>query len=69
SERDLLVGLVDKTNELLGIGIIERIDYARERMTVITPVKDGGKVSAVQIGSMKVKPSGKEVGVLRPGSF
>lgn len=69
SERDLLVGLVDETNELLGLGIVERIDYSRERMTVITPVRDGNMISAVQIGSMKVKPSGKEVGVLRPGSF
>lgn len=69
SERNLLVGLVDDTNELLGIGIIEEINYAREKMIVITPVKDGDKIAAVQFGSMKIKPSGREVGAVRPGTF
>ena len=69
SERGLLVGLVDASNELLGIGAIEEMDYAGGRMVVVTPVEDTGKVAAVQLGSMRVKPSGEEIGAIRPGGF
>lgn len=69
SEQNVLVGLTDSANVLLGIGIIDEIDYARERMAVITPVKNGGKIEAVQFGSMKIKPTGEEIGTIRPGTF
>jgi len=69
SERGLLVGLVDASNELLGIGVIEEINYAEGRMVVTTPVEEAGKVAAVQFGSIRVKPSGEEVGTVRPGGF
>jgi polynucleotide 5'-hydroxyl-kinase GRC3/NOL9 len=69
SEKNALVGLMDSANALLGIGIIDEIDYARERMAVITPVKNGGKIAAVQFGSMKIKPTGEEIGTVKPGAF
>lgn len=69
SEQNVLVGLIDSANVLLGIGIIDEIDYARERIAVITPVKDGGKIAAVQFGSMKINPTGEEIGTIKPGTF
>lgn len=69
SERNVLVGLVNGENTFLGIGIIDEIDYARDRMVVITPLKDREKVAAVQFGSMRINPTGEEMGTIRPGSF
>ena len=60
---------MDSTNIFLGIGIIDEIDYARERMAVITPVKNGEKIAAIQFGSMKVRPAGEEIGTIKPGTF
>ncbi|KUO40408.1 MAG: hypothetical protein AVW06_00040 [Hadesarchaea archaeon DG-33-1] len=69
SEQNVLVGLMDNADVLLSIGIIDGIDYARERMAVITPVKNGGKIAAVQFGSMRIKPTGEEIGTIKPGTF
>lgn len=69
SEKNLIVGLVDDAGELLGIGIIEKIDYERGRVTVLTPVEDAREVAALQFGSMRIKPTGEEIGTLRPGTF
>ena len=69
SERNVIVGLTNDENELLGVGIIERIDYERGQMMVITPVKSAGEVSAVQFGSMRIKPDGVEIGTIKPGTF
>lgn len=69
SEKNLVVGLVDSKKELLGIGVIKRIDYEGERVSVITPVRDAGKVAALQFGSIKIKPSGEEMGAVKPGTF
>ena len=69
SEKNVLVGLADDRSELLGIGVIDEIDHDRERMTVITPVKEVNRVAVVQFGSMRITPSGKEVGTIRPGTF
>jgi len=69
SEQNVLVGLMDSANVFLGIGIIDEIDYARERMAVITPIRNGDKIAMVQFGSMKVKPTGEEIGTIKPGTF
>jgi len=69
SERNVIVGLTNDANELLGIGIIERIDYERGRMVVLTPVKNADEVAAVQFGSMRIKPDGKEIGTVKQGTF
>ena len=69
SERNVIVGLTNDANELRGIGIIERIDYERGRMVVLTPVKNADEVAAVQFGSMRIKPDGKEIGTVKQGTF
>ncbi len=69
SEKNVAVGLADANDELVGLGIIDKIDYARERLVVVTPVKDVSQVSVVQFGSMRISPKGKEIGTVKPGSF
>jgi polynucleotide 5'-kinase involved in rRNA processing len=69
SERNVTVGLTNDADELLGIKIIERIDYERKQVTVLTPVKNAGEVAAVQFGSMGIKPDGVEIGTIKPGTF
>ena len=67
--KNVIVGLADSNNELVGLGIIDEIDYVREKLAVITPVKDVSRIVAVQFGSMKITPDGKEVGTVKPGTF
>lgn len=68
-ERSVIVGLVNDVNELIGLGIVEKIDYERGQMVVLTPVKKAEEVSSVQFGSMKIKPTGEEIGTVKPGTF
>lgn len=67
--KNVIVGLANSNDELIGLGIIDEIDYVREKLAVITPVKDASHVAAVQFGSMKITPDGKEVGTIKPGTF
>lgn len=68
-EQNVIVGLADDSNEFLGLGIIEKIDYTKCRTIVTTPIETAELVKTVQIGSMKIDKSGKEVGTVKPGTF
>ncbi len=63
----LLVGLVSPSNALLGLGLIERIDFARRTLTILTPCRKPGAVAQVWLGGLKLEPDGCEVGEVRPG--
>lgn len=67
--KNVIVGLANSNNELVGLGVIDEIDYVREKLAVITPVKDASHIAAVQFGSMKITPRGKEIGTIKPGTF
>ncbi|MEW6222083.1 MAG: Clp1/GlmU family protein [Candidatus Hadarchaeota archaeon] len=69
AEQNVIVGLVDDENEMLGLGVIDRINFERGQIIITTPVNDAAKVAAVQFGSMKVRPTGEEIGTVRPGTF
>ena len=60
-ERCLLVGLLNDNSELLGLGVIQGIDYEKWVMKLYTPYK--GKVDIVQFGQVKVNRYGKEPGI------
>lgn len=68
-EKFVLTALIDENKDLLGVGIIEEIDYTKKRLDVIAPIQKDEKVSGVQLGSMKIKPNGEEIGTVRPGTF
>jgi polynucleotide 5'-kinase involved in rRNA processing len=69
AERSTIVGLADDTNELLALGIVESFDWEGGRVVVTTPLTDANSVKVIQVGSMKITKSGKEIGTIKPGTF
>ena len=65
SEIDhLLVGLSDDRNLCLGLGILRTIDMKELTIRVITPLRDISGVRHISLGSVRVSPSGAELGQL-----
>ncbi len=69
NEKNLMVGLLDSVGEVLGIGIIDRIDYRGRRIKIFTPVREKEKIRTIQFGSLRVTPEGTEAGFVEPGYF
>jgi len=69
NEKNLMVGLLDSTGEVLGIGIIDRIDYKARRIRIFTPVREKEKIRTIQFGSLRLTPEGTEAGFVEPGYF
>jgi polynucleotide 5'-hydroxyl-kinase GRC3/NOL9 len=65
----LLVGLVSGSGILLGIGRIERIDFARRTLTVLTSCRKPAAVAQVWLGSLRLHADGREIGEVRPGEI
>ena len=63
----LLVGLVSPAGALLGIGLIERIEFARRTLTILTPCRRPAAVAQVWMGGLRLRPDGREVGEVKPG--
>ncbi|MFQ5867870.1 MAG: Clp1/GlmU family protein [bacterium] len=69
NEKNLLVGLLDSMGEVLGIGIIDRIDYKARRIKLFTPLKEKEKIRTIQFGSLRLTPEGTEAGFVEPNYF
>jgi len=69
NEKNLLIGLLDSMGEVLGIGIIDRIDYKVRRIRIFTPVREKEKIRTIQFGSLRLTPEGTEAGFVEPGYF
>ncbi len=65
----LLVGLVSGSGVLLGIGRIDRIDFARRTLTVLTPCRKPAAVAQIWLGSLRLRADGRENGEVRPGEI
>ncbi len=63
-EEGLLTGLHDSKNNLLGIGVLESIDYERRIIRVYTNVHK--KVANLRLGRLKLDKKGKETGTTEP---
>jgi polynucleotide 5'-hydroxyl-kinase GRC3/NOL9 len=63
-ERNLLCGIADSSGRCLGLGIIERIDFAGRTIALTTPVEHD-KVRIVQFGDVYVTPDGGELGQVK----
>jgi len=63
-ERNLLSGIADATGRCLGLGIIERIDFANCTIAVTTAV-ERDKIWIVQFGDVYVTPEGGELGQVK----
>jgi len=68
-EKGILVGLLDKKGDTLGMGRIEEIDYKKKKIFLLTPVRDEGKIRVIQFGSLRITPEGREAGFASPGYF
>jgi polynucleotide 5'-hydroxyl-kinase GRC3/NOL9 len=65
----LLVGLVSSGGVLLGIGRIDRIDFSRRILTVLTPCRKPAAVAQIWFGSLRLRADGRENGEVRPGEI
>jgi polynucleotide 5'-kinase involved in rRNA processing len=68
-EKGILVGLLDEKGDTLGMGRIEEIDYKKNKILLLAPVRDGGKIRVIQFGSLRITPEGREAGFVSPGYF
>lgn len=60
--QSLLLGLNDSRQFTLGLGILQEIDFRAGRLRVVTPLPHLGEVSQIAFGSLRVDPSGTELG-------
>ena len=65
----LLVGLVSGSGQLLGIGRIDRIDFSRRTLSVLTSCRKPGAVAQIWFGSLRLRADGRENGEVRPGEI
>ncbi|MDQ1278950.1 MAG: polynucleotide 5-hydroxyl-kinase [Thermoproteota archaeon] len=62
-EKGLIVGLLDKNKQFLGLGTIEKIDFENRVLRIYTPYKD--KIGIIQFGQIKIDEKGKEEGIVK----
>jgi len=69
NEKNLMVGLLDWMGEVLGIGIIDRIDFEARKIRLFSPVKEKERIRTIQFGSLRLTPDGMEAGFVEPSYF
>jgi polynucleotide 5'-kinase involved in rRNA processing len=62
SLENLVVGLLGERGETLAIGILERVDFRKQRMAVYTPLGDAGLVRGLRLGSLRIGRDGTQLG-------
>ena len=60
--RGLLLGLNNASNDTLALGILQELDLRRETLLCLTPLADPKLPKLIQFGSLRIEPSGKELG-------
>lgn len=64
--KHLLVGLEGSNGRLLGLGLLEALDFRRGTLGILTPVRAPAAARILRFGSLRLLPDGTEVGSLRP---
>jgi len=59
-EQNLVCGLADRRNHVLGLGIIRKLDFATAKIALWTPVL-AAKIHVIQFGNIYVSPDGHEL--------
>ncbi|MCS7223965.1 MAG: Clp1/GlmU family protein [Armatimonadetes bacterium] len=62
--EQVVVGLLDAEGNLLEVGITFRLDWHRQRLTVLAPRKEQSAPSIVYFGRYRITLSGDEIGTL-----
>ncbi len=67
--RHLLLGLEGANGKLLGLGLLEALDFRRRTLGVRTPIRAPDAACIVRFGTLRLTSDGKEIGSLRPGEL
>jgi polynucleotide 5'-kinase involved in rRNA processing len=67
--KHLVLGLEASNGKMLGLGLLEAIDFRRRTLGVLTPVRAPAAARILRCGSLCLRPDGTEVGTLRPGEI
>jgi polynucleotide 5'-hydroxyl-kinase GRC3/NOL9 len=67
--RHLLLGLESGNGKLLGLGLLEALDFRRRTLGIRTPVRTPQAAHILRFGTLRLTPDGKELGSLRPGDL
>jgi polynucleotide 5'-hydroxyl-kinase GRC3/NOL9 len=69
--ENLLTGLIDSEGTLLGVGVLKSVDFARRRGVVVSPLRgeELQRVAGLQLGILKVLPTGEEGGKIHPNDI
>lgn len=67
--RHLLLGLESGNGKLLGLGLLEALDFRRRTLGVRTPVRTPQAAHILRFGTLRLTPDGKELGSLRPSEL
>ncbi len=61
--KGLIVGLVDREDFLISLGIIREFNFAEGKLTLLTPIEDErlGDVVTLSFGALNLSPQGREV--------
>jgi polynucleotide 5'-hydroxyl-kinase GRC3/NOL9 len=65
--HNLLVGLEDADGRLLGLGILQKIDFCRATFEIQTPLITLSAASHIRAGLLRLHADGNEIELLRPG--
>ena len=64
--RGVILGLHDGRNETLALGLLQELDCKEESVKVLTPLRDVGQIRLLHWGTLRIDPSGKELGRYPP---
>lgn len=64
---NLLTGLMDSHLDLLALGIIQKIDFRAQVISIYTPLRSIIPVKSIRLGVLKLHANGTEIGQMRPG--
>ncbi|HZO90731.1 MAG TPA: Clp1/GlmU family protein [Chthonomonadaceae bacterium] len=67
--KHLLLGLEGASGKLLGLGLLEALDFRRRTLGIVTPLRAPGAARVLRFGSLRVAPDGTEIGTLKPGEL
>jgi polynucleotide 5'-hydroxyl-kinase GRC3/NOL9 len=67
--KHLLLGLEGANGKLLGLGLLEALDFRRRTLGILTPIRAPSAARVLRFGSLRVTPEGAEAGALKAGEF
>jgi len=67
--KHLLVGMEATNGKLLGLGLIESLDFRRGTIGLLTPVRSPEAACILRLGTQKIAPDGRDAGQLKAGEL